>query len=43
MPSNVTRFLCEAYLDWPLAGGVIKMLWTAYGLVEMVERDRADP
>ena len=43
MPSNVTRFLCEACSDRPLAGGVIKMLWTARDLVEMVERDRADP
>ena len=25
---------------WP---GVIKMLWTARGLVQMVKRDRADP
>ena len=24
MPSNVTRFLCEAYSDRPLAGGVIR-------------------
>ena len=45
MPSNVTRFICEAYSvingNRPVA--IVKMVWTARNLVEMVERDRADP
>ncbi len=45
MPPNVARSLCEAYSvitgHWPVAS--LKMLWTARGLVQMVERDRANP
>ena len=44
MPSNVTRsFAKRIQLSTALTGGVIKMLWTARGLVQMVKRDRADP